>query len=352
MKWTRAEAQLVRVYTLMQCLIFAMFVSSSFGWSGFTNHRSRESYQKYTCLSTARMLHSARGESGFFRRLPSEKSSFRCRGNEDASTQRNSGKTLAKSHNTNVSGSGEISLQHSLDKEFVKIAVPAFVQFAAEPIAGLINTVYLGQLGALALGSAGVAISAQYSVSKLYNDPLLRTSISLVAAASPPTCNRSSPANFDTPDFSRSAQLSRAVSSALLLAGLIGLVQGAVYGVCSDSIISSMGVSASSPMFNPAVSYLRVRGIGAPGSTLWLVANGIYRGLGDTATPLRWALAFAAINAALDPFFIFALGLGCPGAAIGTVVAQYIALSPLLIQVVRLLDSGAQRNEVTRRNQG
>lgn len=35
-----------------------------------------------------------------------------------------------------------------------------------------------------------------------------------------------------------------------------------------------------------ALGYLRVCSLGAPAGTLWLAANGIFRGLGDTATPL------------------------------------------------------------------
>ena len=77
----------------------------------------------------------------------------------------------------------EVSTQkRRLTREFFSIAVPAFVQLAAEPLAGLVDTAYLGRLGPEVLGGAGVAISAQYAVSKLYNDPLLRTSISLVAS--------------------------------------------------------------------------------------------------------------------------------------------------------------------------
>ena len=45
-----------------------------------------------------------------------------------------------------------------------------------------LRSILSGRLGPDVLGGAGVAISAQYAVSKLYNDPLLRTSISLVAS--------------------------------------------------------------------------------------------------------------------------------------------------------------------------
>ena len=42
-----------------------------------------------------------------------------------------------------------------LTKEFFSIALPAFIQLAAEPLAGLVDTAYLGRLGPEVLGGAG-----------------------------------------------------------------------------------------------------------------------------------------------------------------------------------------------------
>ena len=85
---------------------------------------------------------------------------------------------------TNPESSEDLkAVKRKLTTEFFKVGTPAFIQLAAEPLASLIDTVYLGKLGgAEILGGVGVAISAQYAVSKLYNDPLLRSSISLVAS--------------------------------------------------------------------------------------------------------------------------------------------------------------------------
>lgn len=91
------------------------------------------------------------------------------------------------------------------------------------------------------------------------------------------------------------------MSSALVLALLVGLLQALVYSVACDPIVRAMGVGPTSEMFPHAVSYLRVRSLGTPGATVWLVVQGIYRGLGDTATPLKWALAFTALNGADTP---------------------------------------------------
>lgn len=226
--------------------------------------------------------------------------------------------------------------KRKLTMEFVKIGGPALIQLAAEPLAALVDTAYLGRLGPDVLGGAGVAVSAQYAVSKLYNDPLLRTSISLVAASDggqriDVAEGTATDAEISLRMDQQKQNLSVAVSSALLLAAVVGLVQMVVYIVFGRAITLGMGLSPSSPMWYSAVSYLQIRALGTPAATLWLVTNGIFRGLGDTQTPLVYSLAFTLLNAILDPLFIFVLHWGAAGAAAGTALAQYVALIPLLL---------------------
>lgn len=129
-------------------------------------------------------------------------------------------------------------VKSKLTKEFFTIAFPAFIQLAAEPLASLVDTAYLGRLGPEVLGGAGVAISAQYAVSKLYNDPLLRTSISLVASQ-----DGKARGNQDGEGSEEEAKkdLSIAVSSALLLAASVGIIQLVIYASLASGIIKGMG---------------------------------------------------------------------------------------------------------------
>ena len=232
--------------------------------------------------------------------------------------------------------------RRTLRDQFLSISLPALVQLAAEPLASLVDTAYLGRLGPEVLGGAGVAISAQYAVSKLYNDPLLRTSISLVASQDGRSRGGKTDETVeggvvegddDGGDNAAEAakNLSVAVSSALLLALSVGLIQLFVYFFLAGGIIGFMGVTGASPMYHSAFSYLRVRSLGTPAATLWLVTNGIFRGLGDTRTPLVYSLFFTGLNAILDPLFIFTFKFGASGAAAGTAIAQYVALLPLLM---------------------
>jgi putative MATE family efflux protein len=217
------------------------------------------------------------------------------------------------------------TLKKKLTEEFVKIGGPALIQLTAEPLAALVDTAYLGRLGPDVLGGAGVAVSAQYAISKFYNDPLLRTSVSLVAAKDGKTRGETA-----VDEETKKKDLSIAVSSALLLAGVIGVVQMIVYSIFCTGITRGMGLTPASGMWHHAVSYLRVRAFGTPAATLWLVSNGIFRGLGDTKTPLYYSFFFTALNVVLDAIFIFVFHWGAAGAAFGTALAQYAALTPLM----------------------
>ena len=106
--------------------------------------------------------------------------------------------------------------KRELDREFFTIAAPAFIQFAAEPLARLVDAYYMGRLGAVALGGAGAAIAAQYAVAKLCNDPLLRSTISLVAAGDGAQAGN---------DPAEATVRAEPVATALLLALVVGVMQ-------------------------------------------------------------------------------------------------------------------------------
>jgi len=76
---------------------------------------------------------------------------------------------------------------------------------------------------------------------------------------------------------------------------------------------------------------MKARAFAAPAATLWLVANNIFRGFGDTLTPLKCSVLLNVVNYFLDPVMIFKpLEMGASGAAAATAIAQTVALVPLL----------------------
>lgn len=202
-------------------------------------------------------------------------------------------------------------LHRSLDREFVKVAAPAFAALVADPLASLVDAIYIGRLSPIEQAATGIAISAQFSIAKLYNDPLLKTSTSLVAGKS-------------------GEELSASVATAISTSVVIGSIQTIVFLTLGKIIFRIMGVSATSPMMGPALDYLKWRALGVPAATVVLVTTSIFRGRGDSTTPLFCTLFGNIINIALDPILIFSCNMGCAGAGAATAIAQWISVVPLL----------------------
>ncbi|CAJ1808357.1 unnamed protein product [Sphenostylis stenocarpa] len=77
-------------------------------------------------------------------------------------------------------------------------------------------------------------------------------------------------------------------------------------------------------MRGPAEQFLTLRAFGAPAIVLALAAQGTFRGFLDTKTPLYAVGAGNFLNVILDPILIFLFGLGVSGAAVATVISEYV----------------------------
>lgn len=83
-------------------------------------------------------------------------------------------------------------------------------------------------------------------------------------------------------------------------------------------------------MREPAEQFLTFRAYGAPPIVIALAAQGTFRGFMDTKTPLYAVGIGILLNAVLDLVLIFYLGLGVGGAALATVVSEYVMAFILL----------------------
>lgn len=83
------------------------------------------------------------------------------------------------------------------------------------------------------------------------------------------------------------------------------------------------------------MAFMRARALSTPTATLWLVATNVYRGLGDATTPMICAILLNLVNFAGDYVMIEKFKVGIAGTAIGTTIAQFTALVPLLILLNR-----------------
>ncbi|GMY05319.1 protein DETOXIFICATION 45, chloroplastic-like isoform X2 [Fagus crenata] len=128
------------------------------------------------------------------------------------------------------------------------------------------------------------------------------------------------------------------VSTALLLAVGIGIIEALALYLGSGKFLDLMGVSLDSSMRIPAQQFLSLRALGAPAVVVSLALQGVFRGFKDTKTPvLCLGKCFVSMSVViltdsignlsaifLIPILMYYFQLGAIGAAISTVVSQYI----------------------------
>ncbi|XP_017976827.1 PREDICTED: protein DETOXIFICATION 44, chloroplastic isoform X3 [Theobroma cacao] len=208
-----------------------------------------------------------------------------------------------------------------LGLEILSIALPAALALAADPIASLVDTAFVGHLGSVELAAVGVSVSIFNLVSKLFNVPLLNITTSFVAEEQ---------ALIDGEFEHQGKKVLPSVSTSLALAAGLGIAEAVALSVGSGFLLNIMGIPVDSPMRGPAEQFLSWRAFGAPPIVIALAAQGTFRGFKDTKTPLYAIGAGNLLNAILDAILIFPIGFGVGGAAVATVTSEYLIAIILL----------------------
>jgi len=85
---------------------------------------------------------------------------------------------------------------------------------------------------------------------------------------------------------------------------------------------------------SPTVAYIRMCGAGLCFITAYNVFGSIFRGMGDSRTPLLTVFVACVVNIAGDYLLVAVAGLGALGAAIATVCAQALSVAVSLLVVL------------------
>lgn len=114
------------------------------------------------------------------------------------------------------------------------------------------------------------------------------------------------------------------IFSLLLAGGLIGFV---------DGIVSLM--STPSEAVAETTSYLTICFVGIPFIVAYNIIAAIYRGMGDSKTPMYFVAIACVVNIALDYLFIGTFDMGASGAALATTLSQTVSVVIALIVMSR-----------------
>ena len=193
----------------------------------------------------------------------------------------------------------------AIDRDILRLAVPALGALVAEPLFLLTDTALVGHLGDAPLAGLGIASA------------LLQTVIGLLiflAYATTPTVARML-GSGNTPGAIRAG------IDGLWLALLLGIGIALIGLITAEPLVALFGGIAD--VAANASLYLLISLAGLPAMLIVIAATGLFRGLQDTRTPLVVAVCGFGANIVLNVSFIYGLGWGIAGSAAGTVVAQW-----------------------------
>jgi putative MATE family efflux protein len=202
-----------------------------------------------------------------------------------------------------------------IDREILRLALPAFGALVAEPLFLLADSAMVGHLGAEPLAGLGLA------------GAILQTMIGLMVFLAYNT----------TPAVARwlgAGDGRRAVAvgiDGLWFALGLGIVLAGAGWVAAPGSVAAFGANAA--VTAAAGTYLGISMAGLPAMLLVFAASGLLRGLQDTRTPLVVAGAGFAANIVLNFWFIYGLDQGIAGSAAGSVVAQWLMVAAYLVVV-------------------
>lgn len=118
-------------------------------------------------------------------------------------------------------------------------------------------------------------------------------------------------------------ELRKYVANSLWLCIFFAIVITSVTLIFCTDILTMMKTNEDT--FERAHIYIFTIFAGIPGSFLYNMTAGILNSLGDSKTPVRWLVISSVINIVLDIVFIVACGMDVFGAALATVIAQFIS---------------------------
>lgn len=124
-----------------------------------------------------------------------------------------------------------------------------------------------------------------------------------------------------------------AIGNTVTLFVTVSLVATCLLTALVRPIVSIMSTPAAA--VEGTVRYLTVCFIGIPFITAYNIISSIFRGLGDSKSPMYFVAVACVANIALDYLFIGGMGLGPMGAALGTTLSQTLSVMVALAVILR-----------------
>ena len=205
----------------------------------------------------------------------------------------------------------------SVFRNVVSFSLPYLLSYFLQTLYGMADLFIIGQFEGVASTTA-VSIGSQV---------MHMLTVMLVGLAMGATV---SIAQATGGDKKRTAS---AIGNTVTLFMLLSLALTALLLALRGSIVSIM--STPEEAVQGTLAYLTVCFIGIPFITAYNIIASIFRGLGDSKSPMYFIAVACVVNIALDYYFMGTLHLGPAGAALGTTLSQAVSVLVSLAVILK-----------------
>lgn len=202
----------------------------------------------------------------------------------------------------------------SVMKNLLFFSLPYLLSFFLQTLYGMADLLIIGQFGSVA-DTTAVSVGSQV---------MHMLTVMIVGLAMGATVNIGQAVGGKD---SRKAALFTGNTITLFMG--LSLALTLLLLILRGTIVSA--VSTPADAVAGTVDYLTICFIGIPFVTAYNIISAVFRGMGDSKSPMYFIAAACAANIALDYLFIGALGMGPAGAALGTTLSQAVSVVISLI---------------------
>ena len=128
-------------------------------------------------------------------------------------------------------------------------------------------------------------------------------------------------------------QAARDIGNTVTLFMIVSVILTVILLCLVHPIVTAM--STPTEAVSGTAAYLTVCFIGIPFITAYNIISSIFRGMGDSKSPMYFIAVACAANIGLDYLFMGALHLGPVGAALGTTISQAISVAVSLTVILK-----------------
>ena len=130
--------------------------------------------------------------------------------------------------------------------------------------------------------------------------------------------------------------LAKTVACCITMTGIASLIIMVIGPLVTGPLLRLLGTPES--IIGWCQSYLTIIFIGVLGGGYYNIMSGVMRGLGDSASALTYLLVATGVNIVLDYVFVAKFGMGVPGVAWATVIAQAVSAVLAVRKILSMKD--------------